>query len=171
MQWNHVFTPTLINVAQFTYTGNVIIEQKDLVPNPVFIKSFLKSGLRLDQSLLFTAGRPISRNSLSADIPPLGVTPLNFNNFNRIFDWKDSLTKIAGNHTIKLGILVMRSRKNQDNPPADLSGQLNYNTARTPTSGQALADALLGDFYQYTEAQQRAAGLVSLLASGAVCAG
>ena len=41
LQWNHIFSPTLINVAQFTYTGNVIIEQKrHTVPNPLFVQQF-----------------------------------------------------------------------------------------------------------------------------------
>ena len=151
VQWNHVFTPTLINVAQFAFTGNVITEQKELQPNPVFIKSFLRADLGLTNPSLFNASPDLPQLAVSG-FTTLSVTPLNFNNFNRIFDWKDNLTKIVGNHTMKMGILIMRSRKNQDNPPAALSGQLNFNTARSPSSGQALADALRGDFYQYTEA-------------------
>jgi hypothetical protein len=78
------------------------------------------------------------------------VTPLAFNNFNRIFSFKENLTKIAGNHALKMGVLFMRSRKNQDNPPA-INGQFNFSNARRPTSGNGLADALMGAFQQYTE--------------------
>ena len=151
LQWTHVFSPSLVNVAQFAYTGNVIVEQKDLQPNSVFIKSFLKSDLGLTMPTLYNASPDLPQLGVSG-YTTLSVTPLAFNNFNRIFDWKDNLTKTAGNHTMKMGVLIMRSRKNQDNPPASLSGQYNYNTARSPSSGQALSDALMGNFYQYTEA-------------------
>src|SRR5260370_18506058 len=33
LQWNHFFSPSLINVAQFTYTVNVIFEKKHREPN------------------------------------------------------------------------------------------------------------------------------------------
>ncbi len=93
------------------------------------------------------------------DIPSLSIagftgltaTPLNFNNFNRIFDWKDDLSKIIGNHNLKVGILIMRSRKNQDNIPA-INGTFSFSTSAANTTGNALADALLGNFYTYTEA-------------------
>jgi hypothetical protein len=150
-QWTHIFSPTWINVAQFTVTGNVIIEQRDRIPNPLFINSFTRAGLGLTEPTIYNASPDMPQIAVSG-FTTLSVTPLAFNNFNRVFDWKDNLTKVAGNHTVKLGVLIMRSRKNQDNPPA-INGQYNFNTARSPTSGQAVADALMGNFYQYTEAQ------------------
>ena len=44
----------------------------------------------------------------------------------------------------------MRSRKNQDNPP-QINGAFTFSNARTPTSSNGVADALLGDFQQYQE--------------------
>ncbi len=154
LQWNHVFSPTLINVAQFTYTGNVIIEQKDLVANPMFTNSFTRSGLGITLPTIYNASPDVPQISISGYTGP-STTPLAFNNFNRIFDWKDSLTKVMGNHTLKTGILVMRSRKNQDNPPA-INGQFTFNSgsltsAGGVSTGNSLADALLGNFYQYQE--------------------
>lgn len=149
IQWTRSISPTIINVAQFTFTGNVIIEQSQLIPNPVFITTYTRSGMGLTEPTLYNASPDIPQVAVSG-FTSLSVSPLSFNNFNRIFDWKDGLTKIAGNHTLKTGVLIMRSRKNQDNPPA-INGQVAYNTARSPTTGQALADALLGDFYTYTE--------------------
>lgn len=151
VQWTHSLTPTLVNVAQFTYTGNVIIEQGQVIPNATFITDYTRKGMGLTEPTIYNASPDIPQVAVSG-FTTLSVSPLSFNNFNRIFDWKDTLTKIMGNHTIKAGVLIMRSRKNQDNPPA-INGQFNYNTARTPTSGQAVADALLGDFYQYSEFQ------------------
>ena len=149
IQWNHVFAPTLINVAQFTYTGNVIIEQGDVIPNKTFITDYTRKGFGISLPTIYNASPDIPQVAISG-YTTLSVSPLSFNNYNRIFDAKDTLTKIIGNHTVKLGALFMRSRKNQDNPPA-INGQFSFSTARTPTSGQALGDALLGDFQSYTE--------------------
>ncbi len=150
VQWNKVVTPSLINVAQFTYTGNVIVEKKHRVPNPVFLTDFTRAGLGLNLPTIYDASPDIPQVAVSG-YTTLSVTPLNFDNFNRIFDWKDTLTKIAGNQTIKTGVLIMRSRKNQDSDPA-INGQFNFNATRSPSSGNAVADGLMGNFYQYTEA-------------------
>lgn len=154
LQWNHIFSPTFINVAQFTYTGNVIIEQKELVANAMFTTSFTRQGLGVTLPSIYNASPDVPQISISGYTAP-STTPLNFNNFNRIFDWKDTLTKVMGNHTIKSGILVMRSRKNQDNPPA-INGQFTFNSgslasAGGTSTGNSLADAELGNFYQYQE--------------------
>jgi Carboxypeptidase regulatory-like domain/TonB-dependent Receptor Plug Domain len=149
LQWNHIFTPTLINVAQFTYTGNVIIEQGNVIPNPTFIKSYTRQGFGITLPTIYGASPDIPQVAVSG-YTTLSVSPLSFNNFNRIFDWKDTLTKIAGNHSFKAGALIMRSRKNQDNPP-QINGALTFNSSRSPSSGNAVADALLGDFQQYQE--------------------
>jgi len=151
VQWTHVFSPTLINVAQFTFTGNVIAQQNWIIPNDTFVSSITRQGLGITLPSIYNASPDIPQIAVSG-YTTLSVTPLSFNNFNRIYDLKDSLTKIVGNHTLKTGALFMRSRKNQDNPPA-INGQYAFNASRTPSSGQALADALLGNFYTYTEFQ------------------
>ena len=149
LQWNRVISATWINLLQFSYTGNVIIEQDQLVPNTMFLKSFTREGFGINLPTIYQASNVIPQIAIS-NFTTLAVTPLAFNNFNRIFTLKENLTKIAGNHTLKMGILLMRSRKNQDNPPA-INGQFSFSTARSPTSGNALSDALLGAFQQYTE--------------------
>jgi hypothetical protein len=149
LQWNRVISPTLINVAQFTYTGNVIIEQGDVIPNATFISSYTRQGFGIGIPSIYNASQDIPQVAVQ-NYTTLSVSPLSFNNFNRIFDWKDTLTKILGNHTIKAGVLVMRSRKNQDNPP-QINGAFTFSNARSPSTGNGLADALLGDFQQYQE--------------------
>ena len=149
IQWNHVLSPHWVNVAQFTYTGNVIIEQSERIPNETFIKDFTRKGFGISLPTIYNASGDLPQVAVSG-YTTLSVSPLSFNNFNRIFDWKDGITYTNGPHTVKSGILIMRSRKNQDNPPA-INGQFTFSTARTPTSGQALGDALLGNFQSYTE--------------------
>jgi hypothetical protein len=149
LQWNHIFTPTLINVAQFTYTGNVIVEQNNVIPNTTFIQDYTRKGFGITLPTIYNASQDIPQVAVNG-YTTLSVSPLSFNNFNRIFDWKDTLTKIVGNQTFKAGILVMRSRKNQDNPP-QINGAFNFQNTRSPSSGNSVADALLGAFQQYQE--------------------
>jgi hypothetical protein len=150
IQWSHVFSSRLVNVALFSFTGNVIFQKRDRVPNPIFLKDFTRAGNGIDYPLIYNASSDIPQLAVGG-YTTLSVTSLNFDNFNRIFDWKDDVSKIIRNHTLKTGILVMRSRKNQDTDPAT-NGQFNFQTSRSPTSGNALADAMMGNFYQYTEA-------------------
>ena len=149
IQWNHVFAPRLINVLQFSYSGNVIIQQTEQVANPIFLNSFTREGFGITLPTIYHSSNVIPQVAIS-NLTTLTVTPLVFNNYNRIFNIKEGLTKISGNHTIEMGALFMRSRKNQDNPPA-INGQFSFSNARQPSSGQAIADALMGNFQSYTE--------------------
>ena len=151
LQWTYVPNPTTVNVAQFAFTGNVILEKTGIVPNPLFIKDFTRAGQGFTGASIYNASNAIPSISLSNVYTTLTATPLNFNNFNRIFDWKDDFSKVFGNHTFKAGVLIMRSRKNQDNVPA-INGTFTFSTSAANTTGNVLADALLGNFYNYTEA-------------------
>ena len=65
----------------------------------------------------------------------------------------DKMTKIKGDHTLTAGGLVIRNRKDQ-NGRSLYTGSVSFSTGgNTMTSGQAFADALLGNFRTYQEAQ------------------
>lgn len=150
IQWTFVANPTTINVAQFAFTGNVILEKTGIVPNRLFISDFTRAGQGFTAPSLFNASPDIPSITVSG-YTNLTATALNFNNFNRIFDWKDDFSKVLGNHTLKAGIDIKRSRKNQDNVPA-INGTFAFATSGSNTTGNALADAVIGNFYNYTEA-------------------
>lgn len=64
----------------------------------------------------------------------------------------DTLSIVRGPHLIKAGALVIRERKNQ-NGRSLYAGSVAFSTTANPrTTGNALADALLGNFSTYTEA-------------------
>ena len=64
----------------------------------------------------------------------------------------DTLSVTLGNHLIKAGGLFIRDRVDQNGRPY-YTGNITFNASGTPTSsGNALADALLGNFKSYTEA-------------------
>ncbi|MEO8258377.1 MAG: carboxypeptidase-like regulatory domain-containing protein [Acidobacteriota bacterium] len=83
--------------------------------------------------------------------------PGSWNDF--AFLWTDSVTKIAGNHTVKAGISIERSGMNdriqlsfaQAPATTNQNGSFRFFDARAGGSGYALANALLGLFDDYTE--------------------
>jgi hypothetical protein len=64
----------------------------------------------------------------------------------------DTISIVKGNHLIKVGGMVARDRIDQFGRPY-YTGQINFNATSDPnTTGNALADALLGNFASYVEA-------------------
>ncbi len=64
----------------------------------------------------------------------------------------DNLTIIRGKHSLKTGVLIVRNRKDQ-NGRSGYTGNLTFNPGgNTTTTGNAFADALLGNFRSYNEA-------------------
>ncbi len=67
--------------------------------------------------------------------------------------FSDHLTWLKGAHSLKAGGLLIRNRKDQ-NGRSVYAGDLRFDTSGNPRStGNAFADALLGNFRSYTEAQ------------------
>ncbi len=69
-----------------------------------------------------------------------------------IYSWSyellDNSTLIRGNHLLKFGGAIDDENKTQDNSPGNNNGSLTFTGQYT---GNALADMLLGDAYEYTE--------------------
>jgi hypothetical protein len=64
----------------------------------------------------------------------------------------DNFTVITGKHSLKMGMVVIRNRKDQ-NGRSGYTGTLAFNNAGNGrTTGNAFADALLGNFRTYSEA-------------------
>jgi hypothetical protein len=63
----------------------------------------------------------------------------------------DNLTIIRGKHSLKTGLLIIRNRKDQ-NGRSGYTGTLAFNTNATRSTGNSFADALLGNFRSYSEA-------------------
>ena len=73
--------------------------------------------------------------------------------------FSDNLTWLKGAHTLKTGGLVIRNRKDQ-NGRSVYAGDVRFDTSGNPRStGNAFADALLGNFRTYSEAQSDPLGL------------
>ena len=67
----------------------------------------------------------------------------------------DDLTWQKGSHTFKTGVFVARNRKDQNGRPglngASYNGTVLFNSSNTNTAGDPFADALMGNYQQYTE--------------------
>jgi Carboxypeptidase regulatory-like domain len=66
----------------------------------------------------------------------------------------DNVTIISGKHSLKTGLIVIRNRKDQ-NGRSIYTGNVAFNSGAAPgavTTGNAFADALLGNFRTYSEA-------------------
>src|SRR5260370_17581 len=63
----------------------------------------------------------------------------------------DNLTIIHGKHSLKAGSLIVRNRKDQ-NGRSGYTGTLAFNTNASKSTGNTFADALLGNFRSYNEA-------------------
>ena len=63
----------------------------------------------------------------------------------------DNVTVIRGKHSMKTGFVFVRNRKDQ-NGRSGYTGNLAFNTNATRSTGNSFADALLGNFRSYNEA-------------------
>lgn len=73
--------------------------------------------------------------------------------------YSDTLTWTTGTHTFKFGFLYTRNRKDANGRPP-LTGAVDFNpSGNGMTTGNAFADALLGNFRTYSEAQYDPIGM------------
>ena len=154
-QWTFIINPTTVNSFQFSFSGNVI-RQINFLPNPIFITDYTRKGQGVDLPMIYGRNECIPTVAISG-YNTLSASNVNWNNFNRLFNWKEDFSRLVGNHNLKAGLLAMRSRKNQDNWPP-VNGTLSFAPGHSNSTGNALADALIGHFYQYTEADTNREG-------------
>jgi hypothetical protein len=68
-------------------------------------------------------------------------------NANNVFEWKDDLSHIVGNHSLQIGFDILRLQK-FDRGAVNTQGAFTFNGTY---SGNAAADFLLGNAFTYTE--------------------
>jgi Carboxypeptidase regulatory-like domain/TonB-dependent Receptor Plug Domain len=81
----------------------------------------------------------------SANNPSFGTADAPFHNFNTTIDYSDNLTKVSGKHTIKAGIYLQRSRKDQTSF-SDNNGSYNWGdtTSNPLDTGYGYSNMLYG---------------------------
>ncbi len=147
VSYTWLISPTLINEAK----ANVAYNGQRIPPVGEFWK---RATYGFTYQQLFSGGR------FDNGIPNTSIT--NFASFQgpsasllsptTDISEADNLTIIRGKHSIKTGFLNVRNRKDQ-NGRSIYTGSVSFSTGgNTTTTGNAFADALLGNFRTYSEA-------------------
>jgi len=134
--------PTTVNVFAYGFSRIGITQ----LPN---LTEVSRSGLNIPK--LF----PVNVYSAIPDIVMTGYGGIGVssgtspnNNRNNIFEWKDDLTHVTGNHSLKFGFDFQRIQHflaDQSNTEGTFTFNGNF-------TGNPVADMLLGDAFTYTEA-------------------
>lgn len=152
-----VITPTLVNQASINAASN----GQRLVPTG---DSWKRDTYNMTYPQIFgTTGGGRYRNS----VPDItlngfaGITGQSHALLSPTTDIapSDNLTWTRGNHSLKTGVLIIRNRKDQ-NARSLYAGKVTFQTnGNTNTTGQSVADMLMGNFQDYQEASDDPIGL------------
>ncbi len=151
VQINHYWTlkNNLVNEAKFNYSGN-----GQRIP-PVG-DAWKRSTYGFQFPQLYSGGGTYSDSIPNVDLNGGYAT---FRGANQSllsptwdYSFSDNITWIKGEHTLKAGYFGLYNTKDQ-NGRSDYPGFVSFNTNRPSSTGNAFADALLGNFRTYSEAQ------------------
>ena len=148
-----VINPTMTNEFNWGFTHNSI-----LIDETGTVLTTGTSGINLPElypSAVQNSYLPavnFNGTRISAT-PSIGTGDAPFINYNTTIDISDNLTKVWGAHTIKGGIYMQRSRKNQTSF-ASFNGSYNFgdNPSNPYDTGFGFSNALLGVYNTYNQA-------------------
>lgn len=140
VQWTHTFNPKTVNSAIGSYSGNIINEGGNIRANPQFGQKVLRSDYGLKYATLYNASPFVPQITISGLGNP-GTSPRSFDNSQRIYAMKDDLSRVLGNHSVKVGAYFWRARKNQTAPP-QLNGAFTFAN---------VASLVAGNYANYSE--------------------
>lgn len=165
MSWTFTISPTLVNEFLATSSADRVHIYVDTRGN-----KYQRSNYGINYPYLFPTGKEIQDKIPTIEIQNFATVdggPYPAASSGPIFDFSNNLTKIKGNHTLKVGALFERAGQNDfdqinvSGVPGgtnNQNGRFVFNNARTgaPTSGLAIANAALGLFTTYAELGTRA---------------
>jgi Carboxypeptidase regulatory-like domain/TonB-dependent Receptor Plug Domain/TonB dependent receptor len=98
-----------------------------------------------------------NRFNTGPDVTLSGFTSYNagdyIRNRNLTYQFRDDLSKVAGSHLFKVGAQTTYSQKDQNTRPRE-NGVVTFATSARNSTGNVVADALLGNFQNYNEGAQ-----------------
>ena len=141
----HTFSNTLLNSTGVSATKNQIQAGPD---NAVLARGAL--------GITYPEIFPSNRFGTGPDVTLTGFTGYNagdyIKNRNLTYQVRNDLTKIAGPHALKFGAQITYSQKDQNLRPRE-NGVVTFATSARNSTGNVVADALLGNFQNYTEGE------------------
>jgi hypothetical protein len=153
-------SPTMTNEFNWGFThnsilideaGNVLKSNSDGINLPVLYPSAVQEN--------YIPNVTFNGTRITAS-PGFGSGDAPFINYNTTIDTSDNLTKIWGSHTIKGGIYMQRSRKDQTSF-ANFNGSYNFgdNPSNPYDTGYGFSNALLGVYNSFNQAANHINGL------------
>jgi len=145
---NANITPTLLNEFVASYTADHIFLNALNNPPPLpagAMGSIFNNGFGGKLPAIQLNGNTDIYGGLGQDT---GYFP--WNNANPTYTYRDNLTKIVGTHTLQMGAYMAFAQKNEDNSP-NVQGILTFDASSAVSSGNALADMLLGNIASYSQ--------------------
>ncbi|MBL8178272.1 MAG: hypothetical protein JNK48_26590, partial [Bryobacterales bacterium] len=143
---SHTFTPTIVNVFNFSWSGTRI-------ENLPITDNFTRQKLGLTYTELF----PGNAFGTAPDVAIQGYTGYgvgsNLETFHHMFLFRDDFSMVKGNHALKFGLWIERYRANANvlqGAPRQ-NGSVSFNRSSAISSGNVIADVLLGRFQSYAE--------------------
>jgi carboxypeptidase family protein len=145
---NANITPTLLNEFVASYTADHIFLTALNNPAPLpagAMGAIFNNGFGGKLPAIQLNGNSALYGGLGQDT---GYFP--WNNANPSYTYRDNVTKILGTHTFQFGAYVVFAQKNEDNSP-DVQGILTFSSSSQFSSGNSLADLLLGNISSYSQ--------------------
>ena len=143
LETSHIFSPSTMNHFSFSLSHDIIVgdPQNNL----------------LKRSTLGVTGPELLPGNRFGTVPDLSFTSFaGYNSGDRIkknnsiFQWRDDFSKVWGNHSLKMGVHVTRSRTDENIRFND-QGAVSFTTSARLTTRNVVGDVLLGNFQNYTE--------------------
>jgi Carboxypeptidase regulatory-like domain/TonB-dependent Receptor Plug Domain len=98
-----------------------------------------------------------NRFGTGPDVTLTGFTAYNagdyIRNRNLTYQVRDDLSKVLSSHALKVGVQITYSQKDQNTRPRE-NGVVTFATSARNSTGNVVADALLGTFQNYTEGER-----------------
>ena len=144
-----ILDPTLTNEFIFGHSKN------RLNIDPV-TDAFSRTKLGLQFRMPYPTASPVDLiPNFQYDVPNAPFTAFNgtpFRNVNHTFDFTDNMGKVFTGHTLKWGVFVQRSRKDQTAfTPANGTINFNRDSANPGDTNWAFANALVGTFRTFQQ--------------------
>ena len=141
---SHIFSPSTMNYFSFSLSHDIIVGH----PQNAVLK---RSALGLTYPEIF----PANFFGVGPDLSYSGFNGYNagdrIKKNNSIFQWRDDFSKVVGAHSLKMGAQITRSRTDENIRFND-QGVVTFTTSARNTTRNVVADILLGNFQNYTEA-------------------
>ncbi len=142
---SHTISPTTLNYFSFNVTKDHVGVGRGIIGDQ---QSEAVTGV--DVPLIF----PSNRSNIMPQLMVAGFASITTYDRNQgkngYFVWRDDFSKVMGHHTLKFGVQMSRGQHTQDTKAHD-EGTTTFNTSALRTTGNVIADALLGNFYTFTQ--------------------